>query len=55
MSAFLTVLVALVAILMVWRFVSSQFQSGQPTDPVDDPLAPVPAPETSPRRLDLVR
>lgn len=49
MSTFLAVLIAFVAIVALWRFLTSHFRTGQPANPVDaepidDPFAPVPAP-----------
>lgn len=55
MSAVLGVLISLVAILMVWRFVASMFQSGQQAEPIDaesidDPYSRVPAFRKNPPR-----
>lgn len=45
MSTFLAVLVLIMAVWLIWRFVASLFQPHQPAEPVDDPLAYVPAPK----------
>jgi len=44
MTTFVAVLVALSALWFVWRFVRALFRPRQPAEPVDDPLASVPAP-----------
>lgn len=55
MSAIFGVLFSLVAILLVWRFVASLFQPGQPAEPIDaepidDPYSRVPAFRKGPPR-----
>ena len=44
MSTFLTLLILVAAVGLVWWFVSSVFHPRQPAEPVDDPFSQVPAP-----------
>jgi hypothetical protein len=44
MSTFLVLLILVVAVVLVWRFVSSVFHPRQPGEPVDDPFSLVLAP-----------
>jgi hypothetical protein len=50
MSTLLPLLFAIAALLLVWRLFTSLFQTEQPaepTDEVEDPLEPVPAPRNT--------
>ena len=44
MSIFLEILSAVLAIWIVWWLVRRMLQPGTPAEPVDDPVASVPAP-----------